>query len=222
MNGDDHHHDQIPPIDVLLSEEFWDRRYRSSDALWSDDPNPQLVAEATALQPGQALDAGCGEGADAIWLAGRGWSVTAVDISTTALERGDVYARRAGTDVAGRITWHYADLRTWEPRPLTYDLVSAQFMQLPPEPRVALYKKLADGVSSGGTLIIVGHSPVDLPTTASGPPLREMFFTAEDIAAGFEPSLWQVVVAESRLRQGHGHDGRSVTLHDEVVVAKRN
>ena len=227
MSSDDHQHDhggadQTPTVDVLFSEEFWDRRYRSSHAVWSGDPNRQLVAEASALRPGRALDAGCGEGADAIWLALRGWKVTALDISTTALARGVAHARQVGRDVVDRITWQQADLRSWGPRPQTYELVSAQFMQLPRDLRTALHARLATGVCSGGTLIVVGHSPTDLDTTAPRPSLPELFFTAADVAASLEPSLWKVVVAEARPRQGRDPDGRPVTVHDEVVVAERN
>src|SRR6266702_6994197 len=85
----EHAHGTRPVFD----EGFWDERYRSARQVWSGNPNPQLIAEATALPPGRALDVGCGEGADAIWLARRGWSVVAADISGVALERGRQHAR---------------------------------------------------------------------------------------------------------------------------------
>ncbi len=224
--GGGHRHDHDPegetPAARPFSEAFWDERYRSRTAVWSGNANPQLIAEAADLPPGEALDAGCGEGADAIWLATRGWRVTAVDISTVALERGAAHARRVSTEVAGLITWQQVDLLKWAPSPQTYDLVSAQFMQLPPELRAGLFERLASGVAAGGTLLIVGHGPTDLHTTAARPPLPERFFTAEEIAAALDPSLWTVIASEPRPREGRDPDGHPVNVHDEVLSARRN
>jgi len=226
MTPSDHQHDHGLEDKTygtdLFSEAFWDQRYRSSTAVWSGKPNPQLMAEGRSLQPGDALDAGCGEGADAIWLANRGWHVTAVDISVIALERGAAQAQQVSNDVAGRITWHRVDLLRWHPPPQAYGLVSAQFMQLPAEQRVALFDRLAAGVAEGGTLLIVGHSPTDLHTTAARPPLPELFFTAKEIATALDPSLWKVVVSEARPREGRDANGHAVTVHDEVLAARRN
>src|SRR5205814_628062 len=118
-------------LSTMFEEAAWEERYRTQPKIWSGRPNPQLVAEATGLTPGRALDVGCGEGADAVWLAQRGWTVTAVDISTTALERAAAHAADAGSQVAERITWTHADLRDHRPTEGAFDLVSAQFMHLP-------------------------------------------------------------------------------------------
>ena len=96
-------------------EAFWDERYRSHSQLWSGTPNAHLVSEASGLIPGTALDAGRGEGADAIWLAEHAWQVTAVDFSTVALERSAARALEVGAEVAQRITWLHADLTDWVP-----------------------------------------------------------------------------------------------------------
>lgn len=231
MNRNDHEHDddheherehegQTDPGD-LFSESFWDQRYGSSTAIWSGNPNPQLVSEAASLEPGDALDAGCGEGADAVWLAEHGWRVTAVDISTVALERGAAHARQLGSDVAERITWQQVDLLNWEPRPQTYDLVSAQFIQMPALQRAALVERLAAGVATGGTLLIVGHSTTDMETTAHRPHSPELFFTADEIASLLDPTLWRVAVKEVRQREQRDPDGNPVTVRDEVVAARR-
>ena len=87
----------------MFDEQSWEERYRSRTAVWSGQPNPQLVAEAAGLDAGTALDVGSGEGADTIWLASRGWQVTAVDFATTALQRGAAHAEALGAEVAGRI-----------------------------------------------------------------------------------------------------------------------
>lgn len=110
---------------TVPDEEFWDARYAESDRIWSGRPNAALVREASDLAPGRALDLGCGEGADALWLAERGWEVTAVDISRVALDRAAGHA--AATTVADRITWQHCDLGTAFPAG-TFDLVTAQFL----------------------------------------------------------------------------------------------
>ena len=94
----------------MFTQEFWDARYRSADRIWSGNPNPHLVAHVAELFPRTALDVGCGEGADAIWLASLGWQVTAIDVSTVALDRAAEQAAAAGRRVADRITWQHADV----------------------------------------------------------------------------------------------------------------
>ncbi len=215
-----HDHQGDDPGDVAMGEVFWDERYRSADALWSGNPNPQLVAEAADLDPGAALDAGCGEGADAIWLAERGWRVTAVDVSTVALERGAAQAVERGAAVARRIDWRHEDLTKWVPAEASYDLVSAQFMHLPKNPRESLFRALAAAVAPGGSLLIVGHHPSDLQTIPR-PPLPELFFTASDVAALLDPHEWDIVVSAARERGATDPAGRTVTIHDAVLRARR-
>ncbi len=209
------------PGEDMFGKSFWDERYASKPAIWSGDPNPQLIAEAVSLRTGTALDAGCGEGADAIWLAEQGWRVTAVDISTVALERGAAQSHEIGDDVAKRITWQQVDLRTWKPQPEFYDLVSAQFMQLPPAQRGDFYSRLAAGVASGGTLLVVGHSPTDMQTTVRRPQWPELYFTADEIASILDPALWSIAVREARPRESKDPEGNTVTVRDEVLAARR-
>ena len=206
---------------VPRDEALWDERYRSSGALWSGAPNPQLATEAAGLVPGAALDAGCGEGADAIWLAGRGWQVTAVDISAVALSRAAARAAEAGAGTAQRITWLHEDLTGWAPPASRYDLVSAQFMQLPPGSREVMFGRLAAAVAPGGSLLIVGHHPSDLQTTARRPPAPELFYTADDIAVALEPQAWDIVVSAARERPAADPDGRAITVRDTVLRARR-
>ncbi|MGW1450022.1 FAD-dependent oxidoreductase [Micromonospora sp. NPDC002411] len=206
-------------VATAFEEPAWEERYQSRPAVWSGRPNPQLVAEVADLAPGRALDVGSGEGADAVWLAERGWQVTAVDISATALTRAAANADTVG--VGDRIEFTHADLRDKPPAEEAYDLVSAQFMHLPPEQRRELFDRLAAAVAPGGVLLIVGHHPSDLWTTARRMHMPDMMYTAQDVAAGLDPSQWEVLTAEARPRPATDPDGHDVTIHDAVLLARR-
>jgi len=205
----------------LFDQEYWDERYRSSTHLWSGEPNRYLVSEASELSPGTALDAGCGEGADAIWLAGRGWQVTAVDLSAVALERAAAQAAAVGSEGAGRIDWQPVDLTTWDPEPGGFDLVSAQYVHLPDGHRRPLWQRLAGAVRTGGSLLIAGHHPSDLQTTMRRPKHPELLFTGADVIATLEPAQWQVVTDAAPERVVTDPDGRPVTIRDTVFRAVR-
>jgi SAM-dependent methyltransferase len=204
----------------MYGQESFEDMYRATDALWSGRPNTQLVREAAELPPGSALDVGCGEGADAIWLAERGWQVTAVDFAATALERGAAHAAARSDEVAGRIRWVQADVTQWEPGE-RFDLVSAQFMHLPPQPRRSLFARLATAVSARGTLVVVGHDFSDVAAGAHRPPEPDRFFTAQEVASALDPGTWDVLVAEARPRPAAVHEGHDLTVHDAVVHARR-
>ncbi|GAA3862039.1 class I SAM-dependent methyltransferase [Saccharothrix violaceirubra] len=193
---------------------FWDERYRSRDAIWSGRANPQLVADVAALPPGTALDVGCGEGGDALWLAEHGWEVTAVDFAPTALARAEARADSLG--LGGRITWTRADVTALPADLGPFDLVSAQFMHLPGAERTTLVRALAGLVAPGGTLLFVGHHPLDLENPEIGRPDRaDLMFTAEQVAAGLDDG-WRIV-AETRARVVDG-----LTVHDAVLNARRH
>jgi SAM-dependent methyltransferase len=221
----EHRHGHDPAAldeETVYDAAFWDARYASAPAIWSGRPNLQLMTEAAELVPSTALDVGCGEGADAVWLAGRGWRVTAVDISRVALERAADHARSMGTDLAGRITWRQADLTEKVEFDEPFGLVSVQFMHVPRPVRDALHRRLADLVAPGGTLLVVGHHPSDLKTAAHVRPRRsDVLFLPEEIVAHLDPSLWTVVAAESRPRTMIDGDGRTLQVADAVLVAER-
>ncbi|MGW4489074.1 FAD-dependent oxidoreductase [Amycolatopsis sp. NPDC004368] len=204
-------HEEVP-----FDQESWDERYRSKPAIWSGRPNEQLVTEAADLRPGSALDAGCGEGGDAVWLAQNGWRVTAADFAATALDRGAAQATSLG--LADRIRWLTTDLTTWVPDE-KYDLVTSHFLHLPTAQRTPIFARLADAVAPGGTLLIVGHHPTDVHGAAHRPNVPDMFFLAEDVARTLDSS-WESVVTEARDRTTV-IEGHEVSIRDTVLVARK-
>lgn len=205
----------------LFSEAAWDERYRTRDKLWSGNANRYLVSEADGLEPGSALDAGAGEGADAIWLAERGWRVTAVDISAIALERAAAHAAERGADATSRIEWRHEELGSWEPAEASFDLVSAQYLHLPAARRSVVFARLAAAVAASGTLLIVGHHPSDLQTTMPRPPMPELFYTGDDITMLLDAGEWTIVTNAAPGRETTDPDGNAVTIHDTVFRATR-
>lgn len=213
---------------AFFGENFWDERYSGSNTVWSGNPNPQLVAEAADLSPGRALDVGCGEGSDALWLAERGWHVTAVDFSQVALRKAADHAaqrKAAGIAMPGAINWEHHDLLEWTPPKSSFDLVTAQFMHLPHADRKPLFARLASAVAVGGWLLIVGHSATDIAAGAKRPDDPELFFTASEVAAELtatpSKAQWRISVAESRPRSATNPEGHPITIHDEVLLAQR-
>lgn len=214
-----HGHD---PLAVRHDREFWEERYRSAPQVWSGRPNPQLVDEVADLPAGTALDVACGEGGDALWLAGRGWRVTAVDLAQTALDRVDAAAAQAGPEVAARVRTVRADVGEWVPGDERYDLVTSHFLHLPPEARAHAFGRMAGAVAPGGTLLVVAHHASDLATTIGRPDVPELFFAPEDVVAALDPDGWDVLVAEARPRPAVDPDGREITIRDTVVRARRH
>lgn len=141
-----------------VSTNEWDRRYGTEDhPLWSGRANGVLIAEVAAAKPGRALDVGCGEGADAIWLASRGWRVTGLDVSRVALDRAAAAARLADVDVQ----WRGADISAEHTNTARYDVVSVLYPALTRSPDDRAVHALLDAVAPGGTLLVVGHAPLD-------------------------------------------------------------
>ncbi|WP_436498707.1 class I SAM-dependent methyltransferase [Actinokineospora sp. HUAS TT18] len=179
-----------------FDKDYWEQHWRGAG---SAPPNPYLARELGELAPGTALDAGCGTGAEAIWLASRGWKVTAADISAEALAR-------AAENATADVRWVEADLTVWQPDE-RFDLVTTHYAH-PAMPQLEFYDRVADWVAPGGTLLIVGHLHGHQPAEASA--------TAAAITARLD-GTWEVVTAEERQRATHGGH----TLHDVVVRARR-
>lgn len=207
------------------SAAYWDARYAGHDHLWSKDANAQLVEQAASLAPGRALDLGCGEGADALWLAERGWRVTGLDLSQVAVERAAARAEQAG--LADRTSFHQADVVGEDLAPEVaaaldgaQDLVSLQFIHVPPDEREVLHARAAAAVAPGGSLLVVAHHPRDLEEGVRRP-RPELLMTPEEVLDALDEDTWEVVVAEVRARSGRGHEGEDLTVHDTVVHVRR-
>ncbi|MET9806686.1 SAM-dependent methyltransferase [Streptomyces halstedii] len=199
--------------------ELWDDRYRESDRIWSGNPNTVLVREVEGLKPGRALDLGCGEGADAVWLARWGWRVTATDISRVALERAAVHAAEAG--VTDRVDWQWHDLGATFPEG-EYDLVSAQFLHSMGDlPREEILRRAARAVAPGGVLLIVGHA--GFPHWEQNPDPSVRFPTPDEVLASLElpDGAWEVLLSDEHERVQNDPDGNPTTRTDNALKVRR-
>ncbi|MHA6694069.1 SAM-dependent methyltransferase [Homoserinimonas sp. A520] len=205
--------------------EFWEARYTTnrdeSGHVWSGRVNATVEREVTGLTPGTALELGAGEGADALWLAARGWAVTAIDISATALAVGEAKAAQEG--LAGRIDWVQADLATWHPS-AEFDLVTSAFLHSPVElPREEILRRAASAVAPSGRLLVVGHGAFPPGSSHAehdhdAPPLP----TPDEVLASLQlPKGWIVETSALVDRPATGRDGTTVTLVDTVLRVQR-
>ncbi|MDH2389999.1 class I SAM-dependent methyltransferase [Streptomyces sp. HNM0663] len=201
---------------------FWEDVYaRRGDRVWSGRPNPILAETARTMPPGTALDLGCGEGGDSVWLAAQGWQVTAVDISTTALSRATAHAAAAGSAVARRLTVERHDLARTFPAG-AFDLVNAQYMQTPfALPRARVFRQAAHALVPGGLLLIVDHGSVR--PWAWDPDPNTHFPTPEEIfeALDLDCAVWRPERLDTPRREATGPDGQTATVTDTVIAVRR-
>ncbi|MDG6109278.1 methyltransferase domain-containing protein [Dactylosporangium aurantiacum] len=203
---------------------YWQQRWHQAHggrpgSMAGNPPHPYLAREIGALAPGTALDAGCGAGAEALWLASHGWQVTAADISADALAR--AADRAAASRLSQPVRWVEADLTVWEPG-LRFDLVTTHYAH-PAMPQLAFYQRVSTWVAPRGTLLIVGHlhTPGSTGHGHGHHHPAEATVTLADITGGLGPAEWEIVTAEEHQRPVPGPAGQTVTLHDVVVRATR-
>ncbi|HQY33618.1 MAG TPA: class I SAM-dependent methyltransferase [Actinotalea sp.] len=197
----------------------WDARYAAA-SLWGSAPNVFVVRHTRGLTPGRARDVAAGDGRHAVWLAGEGWQVEALDFSATAIERGRAAAERVAAEgrLSGAITWRVADATTVEPEPGTADLVVMAYLHLPaPAAREALVRAAAT-LAPGGTFVLVGHDRSNLADGTGGPQDPAVLTDAGTVAATLAEAGLEVTLAEVAARPV---DGASRPALDTVVVAVR-
>jgi SAM-dependent methyltransferase len=178
----------------------WDERYRSAELVWGIAPNRWVAEELAALPAGRALDLACGEGRNALWLAGLGWRVVAVDFSAVALEKARVLA--SAQPAAPNVEWVHADATSFQATGM--DVALLCYLQLCPAQRRAAVRNAAAALSSGGTLLVVGHDSSNLTDGTGGPQDARVLYTAADVAADLTGTGLVVERADAVLRPVEG------------------
>ncbi|HEX2303590.1 MAG TPA: class I SAM-dependent methyltransferase [Gaiella sp.] len=198
-----------------FAREDWNERYSRKELVWTAEPNRLFAAEVDGLEPGRALDLACGEGRNAVWLAERGWRVTAVDFSDVALAKAERLASTRDVDVE----WILADVLDHHPGRRAYDLVAVLYLQLPRDELARAVRRAAEAVAPGGTLIVLGHDATNLEDGYGGPKDAAVLFTPEDVVT----EIGDLVVerAEKVRRTVALADGEAVAI-DALVLARRD
>ena len=212
-------HTHEPDQTDQTAKDYWEAHYAERERIWSGRVNAQFASVVADLPPGAALDLGCGEGGDAVWLAERGWRVTAVDISETAMQRAAALADERG--VRERIEFERHDLSDSFPAG-TYDLISAQFLHsLVRLERPEILRNAAKAVAPGGLLVIVDHAAA--PPFSKKVPHDHPFPSPEEVLAGLDlpPAEWDELRVERLDRDGIDPDGQPFTWHDNLMVLRR-
>jgi thioredoxin reductase/SAM-dependent methyltransferase len=209
----------VPPWPTSEAQQFWESHYGERERIWSGRVNAQLAAIAADIAPGLALDLGCGEGGDAVWLAEHGWQVTAVDISETAIGRAAAEAEARG--VRDRIDFERHDLSDTFPGG-TFDLISAQFLHSTVRlERPKILRSAAAVVAPGGVLVIVDHAAP--PPFSKKVPHDHPFPSPEEVLAELDlpAAQWERTRVEQVDRAGTDPDGQPFTWRDNVMVLRR-
>ncbi|MFE9101044.1 class I SAM-dependent methyltransferase [Actinomadura geliboluensis] len=198
----------------------WDRRYAGSELVWSAGPNRWVEEVAADLPPGRALDLAAGEGRNALWLAERGWTVTAVDFSAAGLARARSLAEWRLGERADRVQLVEADLREYIPARHGADLVIVAYLQVDERLRRDALRAAADAVAPGGLLLVVAHDSDNLAHGFGGPPNPAVLYTAQDAASDIEGRGLQVLRAEPRTREVSTDAGPRTAI-DAFLLARR-
>ncbi len=197
-----------------VDAEAWDARYRESELIWSAGPNQFVEAELAGLPPGRALDLAAGEGRNAIWLAERGWQVTAVDFSQAGLDKGRTRAGDLGVE------WVCADATTWR-GDASYDVCLVAYLQLPAEERRAAIRNGFGSVRPGGLFLLVAHDATNLTEGVGGPQYPHVLMTAEEVLGDLDGERFEVERAERVARSVPQSDGSTRTAYDALVRVVR-
>lgn len=204
----------------------WDERYAASELIWSAGPNEFVEAICAPLPPGRGVDLAAGEGRNALWLASRGWQMTAVDFSPVALDKGaQIEAGRA--QEAHAIDWVCADATTW--RGEGADLVLIAYLHLPAAEREAAVRRAVDALVPGGTFVLVAHDASNLSEGVGGPQDPALLTTPADVLVTLEGHQVEVIRAEvvdrhvggattSGAAESHQHPGTGGAVAKDTLV----
>jgi SAM-dependent methyltransferase len=199
----------------------WDTRYAESGLVWSAAPNQFVAAELADLPPGEALDMAAGEGRNALWLASRGWEVTAVDFSLVGLDKGRELQSRheRGRDL--HVDWVHADAVEYDPGATRFDLALMAYLQLAEDDRHNAVRRTFDALVEGGTFFVVAHDTTNLTEGTGGPQDASVLYTAEDVLADLDGERFEVQRAERVARivePADDHGGEPArTAYDALV-----
>lgn len=197
----------------ITEQAAWDQRYSGPDLVWGAGPNRFVTEEVAALAAGRAIDLGTGEGRNAIWLAERGWQVTAVDFSAAGLARAGRLAGERGVSV----DWVQADLLDYEPAPGGYDLVLVAYIHLPSAGLARVFRAAAAAVAPGGTLLVIGHDRDNITRGHGGPQDPDRLYTPATVTAELDGLA--IRRAEQVFRPVHAPDGERTAI-DTLVRAE--
>ncbi len=200
-----------------MDSRAWDERYAASELVWSARPNQFVESEIGDLVPGRALDLASGEGRNSLWLADRGWDVTAVDFSLVGLDKGRALQARHehGRDL--HVEWVHADVLEYTPSPASYDLALLAYLQLVPEQRRTAVRTAFTALREGGTFLLVAHDSSNLTEGTGGPQDPSVLCTAEEVLADLDGERFDVQRAERVTRMVDQPDGPPRPAYDALV-----
>lgn len=197
-----------------MDAEGWDARYREKPSVWGRPPNRFVTEHLTNLEPGTAIDLAAGEGRNAVWLAERGWSVTAMDFSPVAIQKAREMVAASGVEVNLVV----GDARTWEPDE-SVDLVLIAYLQIADPDRAAVVQRSAGWVRPGGTFFLIAHDRSNVEHGHGGPSDPEVCYDLGETVLELEDVGLEISRAEVVEREVETEDGIRVAL-DTLVVAR--
>ena len=178
---------------------MWDARYEEKGALWGVEPNRFLAEIVDGLEPGTALDLGCGQGRNSLWLASRGFTVTGLDLSPVAIAQARAIAAEHDVDA----TFESADLTSWDPDGRVWDLVVLTYLHLSGERRPVVHGAAKRAVAPGGLLVVIAHHRDNFENGVGGPPVPDLLFTEQQLADDFAD--FEILRNEKAIREtDHG------------------
>jgi SAM-dependent methyltransferase len=202
-----------------MDAEDWNARYATRELVWKGEPNRFLPPEVVDLAPGRAIDLACGEGRNALWLAARGWQVTAVDFAEAGVDKG----RRLAAERGLVVDWRVQDLLAWEPPVAAFDLVLVFYLQLPADERRIVHAAAARALAPGAVLVLVAHDRTNLVDGHAGPRSPAVLHDPDEVVADLRAGGVDDLVVEraERVRRSVATDEGDRVAIDCLVRASR-